>query len=187
MNNKTPKPTIEKDGYEVIPTKELSHAIGDRNAPAFDPDLLARAEKALEDLSGEFAGWMKEETAKLAGCYQSLLAGNLPDEEAIDAFYRSAHDLRGEAATFGVPLAGDVAASICGIVEASRENNEELPVALIGHHVDAIRAIVREEPVAGNDTADELVAQLRRIGDEFLAALDERHVMPDDAELSQAS
>lgn len=187
MSNMNPKPTLEKDGYEVIETRELSHAIGDRNAPAFDPEVLARAEKALEELSEEFPGWIREETARLCDCYQALLGSVPPDDDIVNAFYRSAHDLRGEAATLGFPLAGEVASSICGIMEAARENNEELPVSMIGHHVDAVRAIVREEPAEGNDTADELVEQLRRIGDEFLAALAGRTDRSDTAELSEAS
>ncbi|MGE0231448.1 MAG: hypothetical protein AB7O39_00300 [Flavobacteriaceae bacterium] len=187
MSDKTAKPTLENDGYEIIERKAIAHAIGDRNAPAFDPELLARAEQALQDLSGEFKGWIDKEVAGLAERFDSLRASASRDEEAIDAFYRSAHDLRGEAATLGFPLAGAVASSICGIIEAAREKDERLPLDLIGHHVDAVRAIVREEAAEANDTASELVQQLRQIGRKFLAALEENDPAPRAAELSKVS
>ena len=51
--------------YEVItPVNQLRHAVSSVPlAPGDDP--VARAERALQDLSGEFAGWMQTECERL--------------------------------------------------------------------------------------------------------------------------
>jgi chemotaxis protein histidine kinase CheA len=64
-------------------------------------------------------------------------------QDTLFALYRSAHDLRGQAATFGFPLAGQIADGICTLIENSPAG-APAPQMLIDRHVEAIRAIVRE-------------------------------------------
>jgi HPt (histidine-containing phosphotransfer) domain-containing protein len=111
-------------------------------SPADHP--VARAEAALATLATHFDGWMCEEVSRVAESRAAWAASGFAAGAAREAFHRAVHDIKGEAATLGFPLAAQVAASLCLILDRS---NPEMaaPEALIRAHVDAIRAIVREE------------------------------------------
>ena len=72
-----------------------------RRVPEEDlDDPVARAEKALADLSGEFKNWMVVESDRLAAAYASVLKDGFNDITSEELF-RAAHDIKGDAATFG--------------------------------------------------------------------------------------
>jgi len=149
----------------ITPVNKLEKYVVTFVAPGDDP--LARAEAALAQLSGEFAGWMAEQcdrldTARRAVRERGFSKGN------FDELFHAAHDIKGDAATFGYPLAAPAAESLCRVLEHSPEAGH-IPVALVDQHVDAVRAIVRE--YARSDIADiatALTRKLRQVSDEFL-------------------
>jgi HPt (histidine-containing phosphotransfer) domain-containing protein len=131
-------------------------------------DPIARAEKALEGLSGEFKNWMGIETDRLAAAHAAILREGFTNFSREELF-RAAHDIKGDAATFGFPSAGAAAESLCRIIEHAPDL-DEVPSDLIAHHINAIQAIVRERTrpdTAG--MASELSRQLRGVADEYLA------------------
>ena len=130
-------------------------------------DPVARAEKALAGLSGEFKNWMTIESERLAAAHAALLKDGFTDVTREELF-RAAHDIKGDAATFGFPSAGVAADSLCRIIEHA-PNLAEVPAPLIAHHINAIQAIVRERTRLDTvSTANELSRQLRGIADEYL-------------------
>ena len=70
----------------------------------------------------------------------------------FDELFHAAHDVKGDAATFGFPLAAPAAESLCRVLEHSPDRNR-IPNELVDRHVDAVRAIVREH--ARPDIADD--------------------------------
>src|SRR6202795_3392695 len=105
-------------------------------------DPVARAEKALAGLSGEFKNWMAIEADRLSAAHATILKDGFTDATR-DELFRAAHDIKGDAATFGYPSAGAAAESLCRIIEHA-PNLDEVPSNLIAHHINAIQAIVRE-------------------------------------------
>jgi HPt (histidine-containing phosphotransfer) domain-containing protein len=136
-----------------------------------DPDdPVARAEKALAGLSGEFKDWMAIECDRLAAAHAAILKDGFTTDTSQELF-RAAHDIKGDAATFGFPTAGAAAESLCRIIEHAPDL-ERVPAELIAHHINAIQAIVREN--AGIDNAGMAAAlsgKLRGVADEYLAAV----------------
>jgi HPt (histidine-containing phosphotransfer) domain-containing protein len=131
-------------------------------------DPVARAEKALEGLSGEFRNWMAIETDRLAAAHASILREGFTNF-AREELFRAAHDIKGDAATFGFPSAAAAAESLCRIIEHAPDL-DEVPSDLIAHHINAIQAIVRERTRPDTaDMASELSRQLRGVADEYLA------------------
>ena len=131
-------------------------------------DPVARAEKALAGLSGEFKKWMVIETDRLAAAHATILRHGFTDS-ACEELFRAAHDIKGDAATFGYPSAGAAADSLCRIIEHAPDL-DHVPSDLIAHHINAIQAIVRERTRLDTvSTASELSRQLRGVADEFLA------------------
>jgi hypothetical protein len=131
-------------------------------------DPVARAEKALAGLSGEFKNWMIVETDRLGKAYAAILKGGFTVANREELF-RAAHDIKGDAATFGYPSAGAAAESLCRIIEHAPDL-EKVPADMIAHHVNAIQAIVRERTKPDTvKMASELSRKLRGVADEYLA------------------
>ena len=133
-------------------------------------DPVARAEKALEGLSGEFKNWMTIEADRLSAAHAVVLNNGFT-KETRDELFRAAHDIKGDAATFGFPSAGAAAESLCRIIEHAPDL-DKVPAELIGHHINAIQAIVRERTKLDTaTTASKLSRQLRGVADEFLVSV----------------
>jgi HPt (histidine-containing phosphotransfer) domain-containing protein len=131
-------------------------------------DPVARAEKALAGLSGEFKNWMAAETDRLAAAHAAVLKDGFT-KAAREELFRAAHDIKGDAATFGFPSAGATAESLCRIIEHAPDL-DKVPSDLIAHHINAIKAIVHEHTKLDTaSTASELSRQLRGVADEYLA------------------
>ncbi|WP_291856245.1 Hpt domain-containing protein [Bradyrhizobium sp.] len=130
-------------------------------------DPIARAEHALAGLSGEFGNWMSTEADRLSSAHAAILRDGFTPENCEELF-RAAHDIKGDAATFGFPSASVAAESLCRIVEHAPDL-EGVPSDLIGHHINAIQAIVREGTRRDSAVlACALSRQLRDVADEFL-------------------
>lgn len=157
-----------KEDHEVIqPPLHLGHAIDKSPVVGFDLDAIARAEQALAELSGDFDSWMRQETETLVAARARAHAAQFA-ADALSALFHAAHDIKGEAKTLGYPLAGMAAASLCRLIEDTRDSGQ-LPVVLIDQHVDAIRAMIREGAGADNDTARRLTERLGEVTEDFLA------------------
>src|SRR5580700_11686826 len=87
--------------HEVItPPHALRRAVSPA-APG-DDDPIARAEAALVELSGEFSSWMQSECERLETARRDVKRLGFT-EKTHDELFRAAHDIKGEAATFGFP------------------------------------------------------------------------------------
>jgi chemotaxis protein histidine kinase CheA len=139
-----------------------------RRVPESDSDdPVARAEKALAGLSGEFKNWMAVEADRLSAAHAAILQNGFSIAMREELF-RAAHDIKGDGATFGYPSAGAAAESLCRIIEHAPDL-AAVPSNLIAHHINAIQAIVRENTRLDTvSMANELSRQLRGIADEYL-------------------
>ena len=130
-------------------------------------DPVARAEKALAGLSGEFKEWMTIEADRLSAAHATIRRDGFNDQTREELF-RAAHDIKGDAATFGYPSAAAAAESLCRIIEHAPDL-DAVPAELIAHHINAVQAIVRERTKLDTAVvAGVLSKQLRGIADEFL-------------------
>ncbi len=130
-------------------------------------DPVARAERALAGLSGEFKNWMTVEADRLSAAHATVLRDGFTEANCQELF-RAAHDIKGDAATFGYPSAGAAAESLCRVIEHAPEL-AEVPSNLIAHHINAIQAIVRERTKLDTVAmATMLSRKLRGVADEFL-------------------
>ena len=153
---------------EFLPTpKDLRKKVRQRTAKSGDDDPIAAAEAALARMATTFDGWMSEETQRLTTLWT---AADLTDFEieAREALYRAAHDIKGQAATLGYPVAGRIAASLCRLLEGV-ETPERLPRELVRQHVQSVRAVIvenaREDTSA---TARKLAERLDEVTHDFL-------------------
>jgi HPt (histidine-containing phosphotransfer) domain-containing protein len=160
-----PSVTTYADHEVITPPHRLRHVVS--AAGKDDQDPVARAEQALAKLSPEFGAWMDTECARLDTARKQVQAQGLNDKTR-DPLFHAAHDIKGEAATFGYPHAAAIAESLCRLIEHTPDM-ARIPVGLIDQHVDAVRAIIREHarPDA-EEIGGSLIARLRSVTDDFL-------------------
>lgn len=160
----TPSVATFADHEVITPPHALRKAIV---LAAKHDDPVARAEAALAQLASEFAGWMHSECERLEAARQEVGRTGFT-KKTHDALFRAAHDIKGEAATFGYPAIGAVAESLCRLLEHTPEMTN-IPLALVNQHVSAVRAIARENASAQfSGIAGTLTRRLREVTDEFL-------------------
>lgn len=107
-----------------------------------DSDILSRAEKAVENLQQEFSDWLVGDINQLTENAKQFAAAR--SATAAKDLFRAAHDLRGQASTYGFPLIARIAASLSKLI-SHYGAIETLPVALVVAHVEAIQVIYREK------------------------------------------
>jgi HPt (histidine-containing phosphotransfer) domain-containing protein len=154
--------------HEVItPENKLRGAVSKTTPDSGGEDPVARAERALAELSPEFGQWMDSECERLDRARRELVNGGFTEAKK-EALFHAAHDIKGQAATFGYPAVSSAANSLCRLIEHT-PNVAHIPPKLIDQHVDAVRAIYREYARSdAKQLAATLTKRLRDVTDEFL-------------------
>lgn len=128
-----------------------------------DADAIAKAEAALKAMSAQFGQWLNDEIVKLDQAQADIRAKGYTPETA-EALYFRAHDLKGLGATYQYPLVTRIAGSLCRMMDDA-DKRMQAPAAILDAHIDAIRAVVRDEiqtdehPV-GRELAETLEARV---------------------------
>jgi hypothetical protein len=138
--------------FEMIPADTRLQGRALRNgSPAEVARLLSDAENALGALRGEFDRWLESESARLGALLEDFRTE--PGRASLDQLYRALHDLRGNAPTFGNPLAARIADAACKLIDAAGL----VPEVIITAHVQAIQAVIREKAVEASHPVGGLI------------------------------
>src|SRR3954469_11335173 len=169
------------DHEVILPPNRLKKAVQKlKPGTKIEFDPVAKGEAALEEMSEDFAEWMEQEGQRLARAREDVTATGI-NTTTRDILFRAAHDIKGQAATFGFPLVAPVADSLCRLIEHTPDM-KHIPMPLVDQHVDAIRAIIhRNTRGDSNVNAARLAEKLRHVTEEFL--LHENRDRPDYLEL----
>jgi chemotaxis protein histidine kinase CheA len=158
------------DHSVIVPRHALRGVVRHTREPGtFAMDVVARAEAALSELKSEFGGWMNAECERADEARLMIRAEGL-NSANMHRLYHSAHDIKGTAETLGFPLATRIGVSLCRLLRHAPEM-AKIPVDLIDHHVDAIRAIVRQQlQGTHNPHAMEIAERLSMMVEMFLSS-----------------
>ncbi len=127
----------------IQPPNTLRLKVGGSRFGGIDPAALAKAEAALANLSSQFDEWLNDEMQKLDAARAEIQAHGYTPATA-ETLYLRAHDMKGLGGTYGYPLITRIAASLCKLTDEERVRMKA-PVFLIDAHIDAIKAIVRDQ------------------------------------------
>lgn len=152
--------------YEIVtPKVDLRKKVKVIKDPDFDP--IARAEQAMKRLSANFNIWMDDEVNGLQKAWAEIDAKGI-NEDTLKELFRASHDIKGQAHTMGYPIAGTIAGSMCNLIENITDPSA-LPKELLHKHVQAIRAVVKEDARAeDNAIGKALASELLNISDEIV-------------------
>lgn len=165
--------TFEQDFGEtrlihVSGTLRAKAAVHNADPSGADDLSIAAAESAMKDLSGDFQNWMGDEINRLVAAFDDYRSKG-PGERDISNLFRAAHDIRGQAAAFGYPLAAEIAGSLAKLLD--KIEPDYLPTPLIAHHVDAVRAIHRSQVRDyANPIAVQIIHNLKKAIDRVVEA-----------------
>src|SRR5947208_5171579 len=89
------------DHEVIVPPNKLKKAVQKlKPGEKIDFDPVARAEAALAELAADFSVWMDRECERLDAARNAIKASGI-NQSAKDVLFRAAHDIKGQAATFG--------------------------------------------------------------------------------------
>ncbi len=127
---------------------------------------VARAQAAVNDLSGNFSAWLEEAVEKLEAAAKDVTQENLGDKPG-EMLYRRAHDVKGVGASCKSQTTHRIASSLCRLLQQA-DIRAAAPLALVGAHINALRAVMRGQDDQDNAAladalAHELEAQVAKI------------------------
>lgn len=134
--------TNDRKAEVIIPPDTLQKKVGSSGGKLrLDPQVLKRAEKAMDDLRHEFSDWLTKDIEALYAAFKVFSATPTADNAGV--LFRAAHDLKGQATTFEYPLVARVASSLARLMDGMKVW-EDAPLPLVAAHVDAIHVIHRD-------------------------------------------
>ena len=122
-----------------------------------DANAIAKAEQALQAMSSQFGQWLQDEIVKLDKAQADIRASGYNTETA-EALYFRAHDLKGLGTTYQYPLVTRLAGSLCKLLDDPAKRSAA-PVVLLDAHIDAIKAVVRDEIQTDDHPVGKILAE----------------------------
>jgi len=104
-----------------------------------DPDMLARAERAVAALSDGYAAALGGEIAAMREALAGIAAGNDPGSAGM--LFRRGHDMAGQGGSFGFPLLSRLGRALCDVLRARGTDFSAEDIALLRDYVEAAAAI----------------------------------------------
>ena len=155
--------------HEVItPENKLRKAVSTSPRVPGEDDPVARAEKALAELSTEFGAWMEFECERLDQARRDRRPRRLQQGQQGSLFH-AAHDIKGEAATFGFPAVAAAADSLCRLIEHTPDRHPHSDASWsTSMSTRCARSIANMPAPTPKELAAVLTTRLREVTDEFL-------------------
>lgn len=122
-----------------------------------DAGAIAKAEQALQAMSSQFGQWLQDEIVKLDKAQADIRTSGY-NAETAEALYFRAHDLKGLGTTYQYPLVTRLAGSLCKMMDDPAKRMAA-PLVLLDAHIDAIKAVVRDEIQTDDHPVGKILAE----------------------------
>ncbi|MCG8356114.1 MAG: Hpt domain-containing protein [Kiloniellales bacterium] len=121
-----------------------------------------RAAEAIESMRYEFLDCARRDLLAMQSAVERAKSGYDPIE-ALKAVYRLAHDLRGQAGTFGYPLISTIASSLCDYIDEAQDPGS-VQLEAIEVHSNAMKAVIAADIQGdGGATGNKLLTGMARM------------------------
>lgn len=125
-------------------SNKLKKKVGE-GATAFDPGVFIRAAEVVKNLSSSYIDSIApKEMRDLNYIWQALQHFPEKSGENIAKLFTQAHEVKSGGGSYGYPLISRVAESLCKLTEGLNAP-EEMDLALIRMHTDALNIVVRKK------------------------------------------
>jgi chemotaxis protein histidine kinase CheA len=135
--------------------------MADANTTDSRANRLAQAEAAINALKGEYTQQLKADAAHLSEVWASLDGPNF-DPKTLENLFGIAHNLKGQAGSFGYDLVTSIAASLCDLVRGLNNPAGAQALKAVEQHVVVLQRVVDKGIVGtGGETGEKIVQSLR--------------------------
>ena len=127
-----------------------------------DNNKLRAAKEAIAGLTTEYIQRVDGDLDRMDALASELAAAadDAARSESVEAVYAIVHEMRGEAGTFGYPLASKIGNMLCRYVDALAEPHMA-DARVVRHHCDSLRAIVKHDITGdGGEVGQALIKDL---------------------------
>ena len=115
------------------------------DASKVDALALKQAEMAIEDMQGDYLGWVKDDLANIQGAYEKALKNADSREQHQEEIYDFAHDVKGQGSSFGYPLMTAVANQLCVFMEGIEGKMTDVQLEAVKVHIDTMKLVVTQK------------------------------------------
>ena len=135
--------------------------MADANTTDSRADRLAQAEAAINALKGEYTLQLRADADQLAKIFASVNPKS-PDAAILEELFGVAHNLKGQAGSFGYDLVTSIAASLCDFLRRQEGRLSAHDIKSVGQHVQVLVRVVDKGIVGdGGETGQKIVQSLR--------------------------
>lgn len=133
--------------------------VGKGVAASISPELLSRAQQAIDKLSEDYPDWALAQVNALYDLHKKCVFSTEQRAARYRDIHRIAHDLKGQGGTFGYPLVSVFAESLYRMTDMQSKHTDT-EIEMIKAHVDAIRVVIQSRL---KDPDSDAGARLRRV------------------------
>ncbi len=139
---------------------KLSTGSHNKDEPAFDPEMIAAAEKKVADMEDDYSDWVADSIEELIQAHHRAIEDFTNAEGYLFDINRIAHELRGQGGIFGYPLITKFGKSLYDCSGDGTEITAPL-LDLIKAHIDLIKVVMSQKIKGdGGETGKELLVNL---------------------------
>lgn len=117
-----------------------------------DPGAVDRAEQALARLSANYLIWAEADAANLRAAIVELREHPVDATDVLWRMFRIAHDVKGQASTFGYPLITEIGRRLCALIK-SIGSPTIAEIETLSRHVEAFAEVIARR-LSGDGGAD---------------------------------
>lgn len=164
------KPKDEEEEAQILaPDFALKKKIGEHiNVSAlFSPELIAEAQKSINDKQEEFLGWAMKDITALESALADFTEAPAAAFFELDHMRRLSFSLKCQAGTFGFDLASEIARLLHQYLLGHAEFQEN-NLLVIRKHIESLRAVLAGNVQGdGGATGKALLTSLQELGGKF--------------------
>ncbi len=164
------KPPSKKKAKELIFPNRLREKVGGTpgKAGSFDPDLIAKAEKKVEEISLTYTETASEEIFDLQAAYTDCASASSEDQATLlRKINHLVHDIKGNGSSFGYPLLTEFAAFLFDMTDNLLTASPQ-QLEIIKAHIDAMQVVVNQKIKGdGGEIGRQLKLSLKKAVDKY--------------------
>ncbi|HTP81707.1 MAG TPA: Hpt domain-containing protein [Alphaproteobacteria bacterium] len=141
-------------------------------------DLVARGNQIVAEHHLDYRTVAESDITELRSVLARMKAAPEEMDAHVEGVFRIAHDMKGQAATFGYPMITSVAKSLCGFIESVRQaahapsDCADALSDIVGVHIDALRVLLAHDIKGhGGQIESRLLHGLQTASEKILARI----------------
>jgi len=160
----------ENNEVKVIrPPDTLKVKVGTGGPGAVDMAALERAEKVIEEMTGDYLDWVAEDLKSLQQAMGKVVPGSDDIKETLNGVFQIAHDMKGQGGSFGYDLITVVGDKLCRVLERLEGDASPGDVEVMRLHVDTMKVIITNDMKGdGGEEGAKLLKGLDMVADKVV-------------------